>query len=26
VTHKESMKEIADRVFKLADGRLEPVR
>ncbi|MDO9576182.1 MAG: ABC transporter ATP-binding protein [bacterium] len=26
VTHKESMKEIADRVFKLADGMLEPVR
>jgi len=26
VTHKESMKEIAERVFKLADGRLETVR
>ncbi|OYD15658.1 lipoprotein-releasing system ATP-binding protein LolD [candidate division WOR-3 bacterium JGI_Cruoil_03_44_89] len=26
VTHKESMKEIAGRVFKLTDGRLEPER
>lgn len=25
VTHKESMEKIADRVFKLIDGRLEPI-